>query len=208
MELIGSLDCGSIIAEMALALTGQSCTVTNVPYLQEGPERTRLLSLNPLGQVPTLVLDDGSVLTESAAIVLHLHDVAPAAGLLPETAAPDRSAVLNRLIWLVAAVYPTFTYGDEPARWTLPGAPTDALRHRTDAHREAMFRRWEAEFGPGPFARGARLCALDLYIVAMTAWRPRRAWFAAHTPRLLAAADAAAAHPALAPIVARHRAGT
>ena len=206
MELIGSRDCGSIIIEMALALTGLAHSVTDVPYLEPGPARARLLALNPLGQVPTLVLADGQVMTESAAILLHLHDLAPGAGLLPPFGARNRAAVLNRLVQLVAAVYPTFTYGDDPARWVPDGA-ADALRASTDAAREAFFRRWEAAFGPGPFAAGPALTALDLYLVAMTNWRPGRPWFATHAPRILAAADTAAADPLLAPVVARHRAG-
>jgi len=206
MELIGSLDCGSIIAEMALALTGMPYKVTDLPYLQPGSGRDRLLALNPLGQVPTLVLGHGRVLTESAAIILHLNDLAPRAGLLPRVGAAGRALALNRLIQLVAAVYPTFTYGDDPARWVPAGPPADALRASTDAAREAYFARWEAEFDPGPFAAGAALTALDLYLVAMTNWRPRRDWFAANTPKLLATADAAAAEPRLAPVVARHRA--
>ena len=131
MELIGSLDCGSIIAELAMALAGLHCTTTDIPYLKDGPGRERLLSLNPLGQVPTLVLENGTVMTESAAIVLYVNDLVPAAGLLPPVGAPDRAAVLNRFIWLVAAIYPTFTYGDDPGRWTLAGEASHALRHRT-----------------------------------------------------------------------------
>jgi GST-like protein len=208
VELIGSLNCGSIIAEMALALAGLPCTITDIPYLKDGPERERLLLLNPLGQVPTLVLDNGTIMTESAAILLHVHDLAPAAGLLPQAGAPDRAAVLNRFIWLVGAIYPTFTYGDDPARWTLSGEAADALRQRTDAHRERQFQIWNHDFGPGPFARGADMCALDIYLAAMIVWRPRRAWFEAHAPRLVAAADAAAGHLSLAPVIARHRAGT
>ena len=207
MELIGSLTAGSMIVEMALALTGVPHTVTDVPYLKEGPERERLLSLNPLGQVPTLVLDDGTVMTESAAILLYLNDLVPGAGLLPPVGAADRAAVLNRLVWLVAAVYPTFTHGDDPSRWTLAGEAAKTLRDRTNVHREALFLGWDKVFGEGPFARGTEMCALDIYLVAMTTWRPRRAWFDAHAPRLAAAADAAAAHPLLAPVVARHRQG-
>ena len=205
MELIGSLDCGSIIAEMALALTGLPYSTTDVPYLEDGPQRQRLLSLNPLGQVPTLVLPGGAIITESAAILLYLDGLAPQAGLIPPAGAPGRADFLNRLIWLVAAVYPTFTYGDEPTRWTQAGTPADTLRQRTDAHRESLFLQWEQNFGPGPFAHGATLSALDLYLVAMTAWRPKGGWFPKHTPRVMAAATAAAAHPKLAPIVARHR---
>jgi GST-like protein len=205
LELIGSLDCGSIIAEMALALTGMAYQTTDIPYLEDGPARRRLLSLNPLGQVPTLVLADGAVMTESAAILLYLDGISPHTGLIAPPGAPDRAVFLNRMIWLVAAVYPTFTYGDEPSRWTHAGPAAGILRERTDKHRESLFLQWEQSFGPGPFARGATLSALDLYLVAMTAWRPKGGWFPKHTPRLMAAADAAAAHPTLAPIVARHR---
>ncbi len=201
VELIGSLGCGSMIVELALAWTGLVCTVTDVPYLVDGPERARLLALNPLGQVPTLVLDDRTVMTESAAILLHLHDLAPSAGLIPSAA---KAAFLNRLILLVAAIYPTFTYGDDPARWTEAGTPADLLRARTDAAREAMFLRWERDAGAGPFAAGAAVSALDLYLIPMTRWRPRRAWFARHAPQLMCFADRASAQPALAPVLARH----
>lgn len=205
MELIGSLGCGSIIVEMALALTGLPCRLTDLPYLEEGPARARLLSFNALGQVPTLVLEDGTVMTESAAILLYLDDRPPAAGLAPRPGAPGRAAFLNRLVLLVAAIYPTFTYGDDPARWTLPGEAADTLRRRTDAARAALFLAWEAAAGPGPHAAGAAMTALDLYLVAMTQWRPRRPWFEAHAPALTAFADRAAQHPAIAPVVARHR---
>lgn len=71
-ELIGSRGCGSAIVEMALALANVPYTLTDLPYLKPGPGRDRLLSLNVTGQVPTLVLPDGEVMTESAAIVMHL----------------------------------------------------------------------------------------------------------------------------------------
>ncbi len=204
MELIGSLGCGSMIVELAMALTGLPCTVTDVPYLGDGPERARLLCLNSLGQVPTLILDNGTVMTESAAILLYLDDLAPTAGLIPPAGSAGRAAFLNRLILLVAAIYPTFTYGDEPARWTEPGASAELLRARTDTAREAMFLRWEQAAGAGPYAAGAAVSALDLYLIPMTRWRPRRPWFAGHAPRLMGFADEAVAHAALAPVLARH----
>ena len=122
-ELIGSAGCGSAIVEMALALANVPYTLEDVPYLKPGPQRDRLLRLNPLGQVPTLVTPDGEVMTESAAMILHLHDVAPQAGLAPLPDQPERARFLNLLIRLVAAIYPTFTYGDNPPQWTTEGAP-------------------------------------------------------------------------------------
>lgn len=55
-----------------------------------------------------------------------------------------------------------------------------------------------------PWFLGERFSALDLYLVMLTRWRPRRAWFDAHAPRLAAIADRAAALPAVAPVLARH----
>jgi GST-like protein len=205
MELIGSLGCGSMIVEMALALTDLPCTLTDVPYLEEGPERARLVGLNPLGQVPTLLLDDGVVMTESAAIMLYLDGRVPRVGLIPAPEEAGRAAFLNRLVLLVAAIYPTFTYGDRPERWTLAGEAADALRARTDAAREKLLLEWEAVAGPGPYAAGARISALDLYLLPMTYWRPRRAWFEAHAPQLKAFADETARHPVIAPVFERHR---
>ncbi|WOK36231.1 hypothetical protein [Sphingomonas sp. C3-2] len=46
--------------------------------------------------------------------------------------------------------------------------------------------------------------ALDLFVAVMVHWRPRRAWFAAHAPRLSAIADAVAADPLLGPVIARN----
>src|SRR3546814_4528516 len=65
----------------------------------------------------TLVAPGGAVLTESAAIVLHLAELHHEAKLAPSVADSKRPAFLNRLIWFVSAVYPTFTYRDYPERW-------------------------------------------------------------------------------------------
>ena len=203
-ELIGSLGCGSAIVEMAFSVAGLSPVLTDLPYLEAGPGRERLLSLNPLGQVPTLVLPDGSVLTESAAMVLHVADHAPAAGLAPAPDAPERPLFLNLLALLVGAIYPTFTYGDDPAQWTGTGDAAERLRERTDARCKMLWAHVERMVSPAPFVLGARLSALDLYVCAMTRWRPRQPWFAAHAPKLLGARAATERDPAVAAVSARN----
>lgn len=57
--------------------------------------------INPLGRIPSLVLDDGEVLIDSAAILDHLDEqVGPERALLPSRGAPRRVAL--RLIALAA----------------------------------------------------------------------------------------------------------
>ncbi len=190
-ELIASKGCGSAVIEMALALAGLPHRVTLIPYLEPGPGRERLLSLNPLGQVPTLILPDGTVMTESAAMVLHIHDVAPKAELVPSDD-DRRAAFFNLLIVLVGAIYPTFTFGDEPKQFGLDDAAAALLRTESDARRMRIWRHMETLVSPDPYALGSAMTAIDLYLAMMTAWRPGRTWFAEHCPKLLSAADAAA----------------
>jgi GST-like protein len=201
--LIGSNGTGSAITEAMLELSGLSYRVERIPYLEEGPQRERLLALNPLGQVPTMILPDGQVMTESAAMTLHVADRAPQAHLVPPADAPERPAFLRWLIFLVGAIYPTFTYADIPERWTFEGAPADELRRRIFVHREAMWRHLEEQVRV-PWFLGERSCALDLYVCVMTMWRPRRSWFAANCPKLTAIAEHASSIPAVATVLQRN----
>lgn len=66
--------------------------------------------------MPTVVLPDGTVKTEGAAITLWLADHAGSTDLGPAPADPDRALFLRWLILIVANVYPTFTYADDPGR--------------------------------------------------------------------------------------------
>ncbi len=202
-ELIGSPGCGSAIIEMALRISGVPHQLTNLPYLEPGPGRDRLLKLNPLGQVPTLVLPDGRVMTESAAMLLHLNDVAPQGQLVPSASEPERVAFLHLLLRLVGAVYPTFTFGDDPPKWTLEGPASERLRDTVMARRADLWREINARVA-APHALGARFSGLDLYITVMTHWWPRRDWFEQHCPALMAVSHQAEKNPHVAAVLKRH----
>ena len=47
-------------------------------------------SINPLGYVPALVLDDGTLLTEGAAIVQYIADLVPQKRLAPQNGTIER----------------------------------------------------------------------------------------------------------------------
>lgn len=179
-RVLGCRGCGSAIVEAALVLA-------KIPYEREEADydtkegHDRLVQLNPLAQVPTVILPDGTVMTESAALVLYIGGMVPELRLVPDVRDPLRREFLRWLMFLVAAVYPTFTYGDEPAKWTHEGE--DELRKSTDEHRMSLWRLVEGAVR-GPWFLGETPSALDLYVAVMTRWRPGRAWFAAHCPRL------------------------
>ncbi|HEV2673978.1 MAG TPA: glutathione S-transferase family protein [Aliidongia sp.] len=202
-RLIGNPGTGSAIVEAALALSGLPYETEMLDLWQPGPERDRLFQLNPLGQVPVLILPDGSVMTESAAMVLHIIDLAPDAGLAPKPGSATRPAFLRWLIFLVASIYPTFTYGDDPSRYVNEQEGRDELRAVTDAERQRAWRQIETSIA-GPWMLGSERSALDLYVWAMVNWRPRRDWFRSYCPRLAQIADAVDAEPRLAAVKAEN----
>ena len=179
-RVLGCRGCGSAIVEAALVLA-------KIPYDREEanyatPEgKQRIAEVNPLAQVPTIVLPDGTIMTESAAVILYIDGLVPELGLVPAVRDPLRRDFLRWLMFLVAAVYPTFTYGDNPAKWVGEHGPE--LRESTDEHRKSLWRLVEGAVR-GPWFLGERPSALDLYVSVMTRWRPGRAWFAEHCPRL------------------------
>ena len=202
-RLLGCKGCGNAIVESAFALAGVPLDVEEVDYSPGSPTRDRVLSLNPLGQVPVLILPDGRVLTESLAILHHLDDLEPGARLVPPPGDATRAAFYRWSAFLVAAIYPTFTYGDDPKKWVANEEGAKQLRETTDRHREACWLQLESA-AREPWFLGERRSALDLYLAAMTRWRPGILWFAKRTPKLVAIAKRAGQLPAVAPVVARN----
>ncbi len=201
-RLYGVRGWGSALAEGALAWAGIDHDFLDVEgFDAPGPARDRLLTVNPLARVPTLLLPDRGVLSESAAIVLHLADLNPEAGLAPAAGEARRPAFLNRLAWFVSALYPTFTYRDYPERWA-PGA-AEQLIERVDAFRQSLWRQFEDEVEE-PWVLGPTPSALDLYVTVFSHWRPRRKWLAEHCPKLHAIALDAENLPQIAPVMARN----
>lgn len=197
---------GSMIIEAAFAFTKLPLKVQNVEWSDLGWDSRTLKDINPLGQVPTLVLPDGTVLTESAAMILHLADRVKGYSLVPAATSPHRASFLRWLVFLAAAIYPTFTYGDVPERWV--GAPKEkgagkALRTSTDEHRKMLLRFLETQ-AKGPYFLGKTMSALDLYLWILATWRPGKDWLAANCPKLSAIAAKTAEQPACRKVMRRN----
>ena len=175
---------GGTIVEAAFAVADIPVEIIDVDWDDLGWKSTKLIQYNPLGQVPTLILPDDRVMTESAAIILHLADIRPQSGLAPDLDHADRPDFLRWLIFLASAIYPTFTYGDVPNRW-VSGDETAGkkLLDGTDAHRKTLYRYMEKHAGT-PWFLGELFSCIDLYFLVMRDWRPGIEWFEQECPRL------------------------
>jgi GST-like protein len=201
--VVGCGGCGSVIVEFGMNLAGIPYDYEEVDYSNDSPTRARLLEVNPLGQVPALVLPDAAVMTESLAILHWIQDQVPAVSLIPPKGDAARAPFYRWAVFLVAAVYPTWTYGDDSKKWVAGDEKAgQALRDSTNLHRQKLLKQMEAACG-APHFLGERFSAIDLYLAAMCHWRPGRKWWASETPKLLACAEAALARPEVKKVAAR-----
>lgn len=194
ITLYGVPGWGSAIGEIMLTMADIPYRLINVDgFDRPGPQRDLLQKRNPLCQVPTLELENGTILTETAAIALMVLDKCP--DLAPPIGHADRPQFQRLLIWLVANVYPTFTFADYPERWA-PDAP-EQLKDNCIAYRKTLYAWLDNHLKATPYAFGEQLTLIDAYIVVMRTWGPRHDWFAANTPKITAIADAMCQRPEL-----------
>jgi GST-like protein len=203
--LYGAPGSGAAAIEAALVLAGAPWESVRAASWEPGPGFERLRAVNPLGLVPTLVLDDGSVLTESAAILIHLADTHPDRGLLPR-AASARAQAIRGLVFIAAHCYAAIGIVDYPERWCADCDEATAERIRAGT-RAKLHRSWEIfadTFPASPWLGGAQPGALDLLAAVVSRWAGTRAHLAQARPAFHDLMRAVEAHPPIAPVFARH----
>jgi len=203
--LYGKNGSGSAAIEAALMLARARYTLVETASWERNDAFEQLLVANPLGQIPTLVLADGSALSESAAILMHLGDAHPGSGLLPDAAA-KRAQTLRGLVFIAANCYAAISIIDFPERWCADA--DDAVKDRIRAGARArLHRHWEifADLFPAtPWLGGAGLGALDLHAAVVSKWSGARQHLATQRPAFHATLQRIERHPAVAPVFTKH----
>jgi GST-like protein len=205
--LYGKKGSGSASTEAALEITGAPYRIVETASWEPNDAFQELLRINPLGQIPTLVLPDGSVLSESAAILIYMGDTYPESGLLPRDPTARAQAVRG-MVFIAANCYAAISIIDYPERWCADAEDDDAVRQRIRAGTRArLHRHWElfADLFPArPYLSGTELGALDLHAAVVSKWSGAREHLAAHRPPFHATLQRIEAHPKVAAVFERH----
>lgn len=205
--LYGKLGSGAASVHAALELAGARYRLVQTASWEPNAAFEELLAVNPIGQIPTLKLPDGSALSESAAILMHLAERFPGAHLLPEDAAA-RAQAIRGLVYIAANCYPCITIIDYPERFCSNADHDDAVKARIVAGtRERLHRHWDifADLFPArPFLSGERPGALDLYAATVSKWSGARAHAQEHRPAFHQALMRIETQPTVAAVFAEH----
>jgi GST-like protein len=203
--LYGFKGSGSAAVEVALERCGVPYRTVDAASWQPDTAVGELGKLNPLKQIPTLQLPDGGVMTESAAILIHLGLVHPRTYILPIEPA-RRAQSIRGLVYIAANCYSAISIIDYPERWCADADETAKERIRGGS-RDRLHRHWEifADLFPGqPFLSGATPGGLDFLAAVVSKWSGTRTHLRDARPQLLVTLEAIERDPAVAAVFERH----
>ena len=180
----GAKGSGSVPVEATLTLLDLPYEVVEAATWEDEAARERVAAVNPMRQVPAMVLPSGEVLTESAAILIWLAEQYPAAGLAPAAGDLARAAFLRWMVYVPASIYSLYWIRDDPARLATDAAAEAFITARTTDRIAECWRTMESQLSPGRYLLGDELSVLDLYVAVVSRWGPRRERFYREAPRM------------------------
>ena len=194
---------GSVAVEALLAACGADYKVIVLNRKPDGAFEDFFLAINPKAEVPTLVLPDGSVMTESAAMMIHIAEQFPKEGLAPMPGEGGRAQFLRWQVYLAAALYGSDLRLFYPQRFTTDAAGAEGVKARATETMNNEFAIYADALGDRRFMLG-RLSAVDIYAAMLCTWAPDMdALFARH-PNLRRMYDAVLENDAVKKVWARN----
>jgi maleylpyruvate isomerase len=184
-------------ARIAFNLKAVPYAMTSVHLTKNGGEQNKpeYRAINPQMRVPSLVLDDGTILTQSLAIIEYLDEIHPQPPLLPSD--PVARAKVRSMAQLIACdIHPLNNLA--PLQYL-----KRVLKHE-QPEIDAWYHHWVIEgftaleqmIGPGPYLAGSQVTLADICLAPQMANARRLKVPLDKFPKIVAADTAAAKLPA------------
>ncbi len=203
-KLYWSKETGALAPQAALEEAGAEYELIVTDTKTGAHQSADFLALNPRGQVPALMLPDGSIMTESAAMMLHIADAFPKAELMPPVSDAQRAQVYRWLIFAVANFYETDLRYYYPQRYTTDVNGVDTVKAAAMRDFDKCFDMLEAVIGQGPFLLGKTYSIVDIYLTMLAYWHPDVDVLFNRCPSLQLLCDSVRARPAVERVWCQH----
>ena len=164
MKLFYSPGACSLSPHIVLREAGVDVALERVDLKSKTTERgTDFTTINPKGQVPTLQLDTGEILTEGPVIVQYIAELNPAAGLTGAPGSMTRWRVLEWLNHITSELHKGFS------PLFRPNTP-DAYKEIARANLAAKFDALENHMAGRDYLTGDAFTAADAYLFTVMNW--------------------------------------
>ena len=183
--IYGARGSGSVPVEAAMTLLDLPYSVVEGATWEQDPAvLARVEAVNPLKQIPALVLPDGEILTESAAMLIWLADRHPQSCLSPGLDDPRRAAFLRWMTFIPASIYSLYWVRDDPSRLVADPVQQSMVKQATADRIADCWAMMESQVRPGRYLLGDEMTVLDLYVTVVSRWGPRRTSFYRRAPAM------------------------
>jgi glutathione S-transferase len=136
---------------------------------REASEVMAFRTLNPTGKVPALILRDGTVMFESAAMLIHLTDAHPESALAPPAGTSRHATFLQWMVFLSANLYEAVLRMYYSARYSARGE-ADAEAIREQATMEFIAHLGLISQSLNPYVLGREYSICDVYLYMLASW--------------------------------------
>jgi GST-like protein len=186
LTLYSAAGSGGVAVEAALTLAGRSFDLIEAETFDfdDPVSGDRVLAVNPMRQVPALILPGGETLTESVAILAWIAEAHPKARLAPPPGDPRRGQFLRWMSFVSSAIYALYWVKDDPARLAPDPAAQSPLVERAEERIAECWRIMDSQVEPGRYLLGDEIGVLDVYVATVSRFSPRRARFYAVAPKM------------------------
>jgi GST-like protein len=168
-KLYGREGSGSFAVQVALEEIG--VRFERIWIAKEPAAVARFREINPTGKVPALALPDGTLMFESAAILVHLSLVHPGAGLAPPPGTSEHALFLQWMTFMSANAYEAALRVYYSDRYSTRGA-LDAEPIREQGTRDFLAHLELISRSLKPHVLGARYSIADVYLYMLASWYP------------------------------------
>ncbi|HGL6328017.1 TPA: glutathione transferase GstA [Citrobacter amalonaticus] len=154
----------SLASHITLRESGKDFTLDGVDLMKKRLENgDDFFAVNPKGQVPALLLDDGTLLTEGVAIMQYLADSVPDRQLLAPVSSISRYKTLEWLNYIATELHKGFT------PLFRPDTPEE-YKSTVRALLEKKMQYVDAALKEGQWICGSRFTIADAYLFTVLRW--------------------------------------
>ena len=192
-----SRGCGSFAPHAALNEVGASYELVEVDLDSNQEYTEEFLAINPRAQVPVLTLPDGTIMTESVAMMIHIADCHPESGLMPDIGQTDRAIAYRWLVFSAVNLYEAGCRIEDTHHYSANKSDYEGIRAKAHHDLDQYWEMVAEAIGDGPYLLGQRYSVVDICLLMIAQWHPEPDALVERYPNLGTLCDSVKKRPAI-----------